>query len=108
LLPLALVGLWALARAAGTVLLILIAASTFALILNPLVKQLSRRGVPRGLAILLVYLGLLAALAGIGILLANPVSTQVARFEHNVPSIIRQANHDLASVQHFLNRHGIR
>ena len=108
LLPLALVGLWALARAAGTVLLILVAASTFALILNPLVKQLSRRGIPRGLAILLVYLGLLAALTGIGILLANPVSTQVARFEHNVPSIIRQANHDLASVQHFLNRHGIK
>ncbi len=108
LLPLALVGLWALARAAGTVLLVLIAASTFALILNPLVKRLGRGGVPRGLAILLVYLGLLAVLAGIGVLLANPVGTQVVRFEHNVPSIIRQANHDLANVQHFFNTHGIK
>src|SRR6059058_2309287 len=60
LLPLALLGLWSLARAAGTVLLILVAAATFALILNPLVKMLSRRGIPRGLSILLVYLGLLA------------------------------------------------
>src|SRR6516225_5829467 len=48
LLPLAIVGLWALARAAGTVLLILVAASTFALILNPVVKMINRRGIPRG------------------------------------------------------------
>src|SRR5205085_12577882 len=38
LLPLARIGLWALARAAGPVLLILMAASTLALILNPLVQ----------------------------------------------------------------------
>jgi predicted PurR-regulated permease PerM len=108
MLPLAILGLWALARAAGTVLLILVAASTFALILNPLVRKLARRGVPRGLAILLVYVALFAALAGVGILLSNPVGTQVARFERNVPSIIKQANHDLANFQNFLNRHGIR
>jgi predicted PurR-regulated permease PerM len=107
-LPLALLGLWALARAAGPVLLILIAASTFALILNPLVKILERRGVPRGLSILLTYVALFAVLAGVGLLLSNPVSTQVERFADNVPSIIRHANHDLANFQRFLNRHGIR
>lgn len=108
MLPLFLLALWALARAAGTVLLILVAASTFALILNPLVKLLHRRRVPRGLAILLVYVGLLAALVGIGILLANPVSTQVSDFQHNLPSIIHQANHDLANIQNWLTRHGIK
>jgi predicted PurR-regulated permease PerM len=108
LLPLAIVGLWALARAAGTVLLILIAASTIALILNPLVKTLARRGIPRGLAILLVYLGILAALVGLGILLANTVSGQVANFEHNVPSFIKNANHELANVQRWLDQHGIK
>jgi predicted PurR-regulated permease PerM len=108
LLPLALLGLWALARAAGPVLLILIAAGTGALILNPLVKMLERRRVPRGLAILVVYVGMFAALAGLGILLADPVSTQVNRFAKDVPSFIRRANHDLADVQSFLNRHGIR
>jgi predicted PurR-regulated permease PerM len=108
LLPLAIVGLWALARSAGTVLLILVAAVIFALILNPVVRILNRRGVPRGLAIFLVYLGLLAALVGIGILLANTVSDQVANFEHNVPSIIRSANHELSNVQKWLNQHGIK
>jgi putative heme transporter len=108
LLPLALLGLWALARAAGPVLLILIAAATFALILNPLVRMLVRRGLPRGLSILLVYLALFAVLGGVGVLLSNPVSTQVANFERNVPSIIKQANHDLANFQSFLDHHGIK
>jgi predicted PurR-regulated permease PerM len=108
LLPLALLGLWALARAAGPVLLILIAASTVALILNPLVKMLERGRVPRGLAILAVYVGILAALVGVGILLADPVSTQVNRFAQAVPGVIKNANHDLANFQTFLNRHGIK
>ncbi len=107
LLPLSLLGLWALARAAGPVLLILIAASTGALILNPMVKVLERGRVRRGLAIFLVYAGLVAFLVGIGILLANPVSTQVTRFANAVPGDIRRANHDLANFQHFLNRNGI-
>jgi predicted PurR-regulated permease PerM len=108
LLPLALLGLWALARAAGPVLLILIAASTVALILNPLVKILQRAGLSRGLAILSVYVGLFAALGGLGVLLSSPVSTQVNHFAHNVPSLVKRANRDLANIQHWLNGHGIR
>jgi predicted PurR-regulated permease PerM len=108
LLPLALLGLWALARAAGPVLLILLAASTIALILNPLVKMLERRRVPRGLAILVVYLCGFAAIGGVGVLLANPISTQVNRFSNDVPHLVKKANHDLANVQKFLNRHGIK
>jgi putative heme transporter len=107
-LPLAILGLWALARAAGPVLLILVAASTGALILNPLVKRLQRARIHRGLAILLVYLALFATLIGIGILLANPISTQVNRFAKDVPHFVHQANHDLANLQHWLNKHGIK
>src|SRR6185437_2095587 len=64
LLPLALLGLWALARAAGSVLLILTVAGVIALILAPIVRFLERI-LPRGLAILIVYFGGFAALAGI-------------------------------------------
>jgi predicted PurR-regulated permease PerM len=106
LLPIALLGLWALARAAGSVLLILIVASLIALILAPLVRVLSRR-LPRGLAILLVYLGGIAVLVGVGVLLASPVSTQISHFKANLPSIIAGANRDLANVQNWLNQHGI-
>ncbi len=107
LLPIALLGLWALARAAGPVLLILIAASTIALILNPLVSMMERRQTPRGLAILAVYVGGLAILGGVGVLLSNPVSTQISRFQHDVPQLVHQANHDLSNVQNWLDRQGI-
>jgi len=106
LLPIGLLGLWALARASGTVLLILVIASVIALILNPLVKMLERV-MPRGLAILLVYVGGFAVIGGIGVALANPVSTQVSRFSNDVPKFVHTANHDLANLQTWLNHHGI-
>jgi predicted PurR-regulated permease PerM len=108
LLPIGLLALWALARAAGTVLLILLAAATIALILNPLVKMIERRRLPRGLAILLIYVGGFAALGGIGVLLSDPVSTQVSRLEKDVPHFVKQANRELDNVQRWLNRNGIK
>jgi predicted PurR-regulated permease PerM len=106
LLPIALLGLWALARASGSVLLVLIVASMVALILAPVVRLLERR-IPRGLAILLVYVGGFSLLAGVGVLLASPVTSQITHFEHNVPTIVRHANHSLDNFQRWLDRHGI-
>jgi predicted PurR-regulated permease PerM len=108
LLPLVLLGIWALARAAGTVFLILVIASVVALILNPLVRMLERIKVPRGLAIATVYLGWVAVIVGIGVALSEPVSTQVSHFQNDVPSLTRQANRDLANLQKFLDNHGIK
>jgi predicted PurR-regulated permease PerM len=107
LLPLALLGLWALARAAGPVLLILIAASVIALILNPVVRLLER-AMPRGIAIALIYVAGFGALVGVGVLLSDPISTQVNRFANDVPHIVDRANHDLANFQKWLNQHGIK
>jgi predicted PurR-regulated permease PerM len=105
-LPLALLGLWALARASGSVLLVLVVAAVVALILAPSVRLLER-WIPRGLAILLVYIGGFALIAGIGVALASPVASQITHFEHNVPDITRHANHQLDNFQKFLNDHGI-
>ena len=55
LLPLALLGLWELARASGTLFLVLVIACLVALILAPPVRIL-HQVMPRGLAILSVYL----------------------------------------------------
>jgi predicted PurR-regulated permease PerM len=91
-LPLALLGLWALARAAGKVLLIFIVAAVIALILNPAVAFLQRSRLPRGLAVLAVYLAFFLTLTGIGVLLANPISNQVRTFTHNLPTLRNEAN----------------
>jgi predicted PurR-regulated permease PerM len=107
LLPLALLALWALAKAAGKVLVIFIVAGLIALILNPAVAFLHRSRLPRGLAVLVVYLGFFVTLAGIGFLLANPISNQVLTFSDNLPHIVNEANRTIATAQNELDRHGI-
>jgi predicted PurR-regulated permease PerM len=106
-LPLALLALYAIAKASGTVLLLFTTAAIIALILNPLVASLQRLHLPRGLAILLVYLGFAAALTLAGVLLANPVSDQVSTLRDDLPSITDSANERLADVQAYFDRKGI-
>jgi predicted PurR-regulated permease PerM len=108
LLPIALLALWALARAAGKVLLVFVVAALIALILNPLVAFLQRRTrLPRGLAVLTVYLAFFLTLAGVGFLLANPISNQVRTFTNNLPHIVNEANGQIESFQGYLNKHGV-
>ena len=107
LLPLALLGLWELGHAIGTVMVVLVGAAVVALILNPLAKQLQRL-VPRGMAIVLSYLTILLIFAAIGALLSTPVSDQLTHFSNNFPAFVKRVNHDLLNVQHFFDNHGIK
>lgn len=106
-LPLGLLGLWELAKAAGSVLMIFIVAGLIALILNPAVSFLQRRRLPRGLAVLAVYLGFFLALAGIGVAVANPISNQVRTFSDNLPHLVDEANKQIATFQSELNKQDI-
>jgi predicted PurR-regulated permease PerM len=107
LLPLTLLALWALARAAGKVLVIFVVAAVIALILNPVVAFLQRPRVPRGLAVLAVYLAFFLTLTGIGFLLANPISKQVQSFSRNLPHLSTEANKTIEGFQRSLNRSGL-
>lgn len=107
LLLVALLAAWAVARAAGPVLLIFLIAGVIALILNPLVKLLERRSLPHGVAVFAVYIGLLAALVGVAGLLANPVSNQVQNFQHDVPQLVDDATQSLDDLQRWLDDKGI-
>ncbi len=107
LLPLAVLAVWALAKAAGKVLLIFVVAAVIALILNPAVAFLQRSRLPRGLAVLAVYLGFFLTLAGIGLLLANPISNQVRVFTHSLPHLVNEANLTILNLQGDLHRVGL-
>jgi predicted PurR-regulated permease PerM len=98
---------YALAKAAGPVLLLFLTAAVIALILNPLVAAVQRGRVPRGLAILFVYLAFFATLAVLGTLLSNPIADQFSTFRDDVPSIVRSANDRLADVQDYFDRKNI-
>jgi predicted PurR-regulated permease PerM len=104
LLPIALLALWVVAKAAGKVLMMFIVAAIIALILNPLVAFLQRAGVRRGLAVLAVYVGFFLVVTGGGYLLAQPIAEQVHTFAHDVPHIVSKANRGIVNLQHFLNR----
>src|SRR5579875_1836366 len=67
-LPLLIVALWLLAHAAGKVIELFIVAGIIALVLNPLVSAIQRLGLPRGLAVLAVYLGFFLLVAAVGYL----------------------------------------
>ncbi len=106
-LPIALLALWALANVASPVLVLFVVAGLIALILNPAVAFLQRRHLPRGLAVLAVFLGFFVGLAGIGFLVANPISNQVKTFSNNLPHLVDEANEQIASFQKELNKRGI-
>ena len=107
MLPLAVLALWALARAAGPVVLIFIVAAVIALILNPLVKIVRRGRMPRGLAIAVVYVGFFLAVGGAIALLVNPVANQVQSLQREFPRLIDSANASLADFQGWLDDRGI-
>jgi predicted PurR-regulated permease PerM len=106
-LPIALLAVWGLLSAAGSVLLIFIVAALIALILNPAVAFLQRRRLPRGLAVLAVYLGFFVVIGGVGFGVANPISSQVQKFANNLPHLVDEANEQIASLQHTLNKDGL-
>ncbi len=106
-LPLAIIAVYLVARAAGPVLLLFLVAGVIALILNPIVTFLQRRRVPRGLSIFLVYAGLFALFVLGGYLLSSPVADQAREFQQDVPNIIDSANESLADLQGTFDDNGI-
>jgi predicted PurR-regulated permease PerM len=106
-LPVILLALWALARAAGVVLLVFIVAAVIALILNPIVTVVQRARVPRGLSVALVYLGFFAVLSIGGYFLSGPIADQVRSFQRDVPQFVDDANASLADLQRTFDDEGI-
>jgi predicted PurR-regulated permease PerM len=107
LLPLALLGLFEIAKAAGWVFVVLLAAAVIALILNPLAKRL-QRAMPRGLAIVGSYLVVALCFALVIGVLVEPVANEISHVAGNIPSFVHKANQELQSIQRFLDRHKIK
>jgi predicted PurR-regulated permease PerM len=105
--PLAVLAVYAVAKAAGVVLLLFLTAAVIALILTPLVSAVQGARLPRGPAIFVVLGAFLLTLAAAGAVLANPIADQFSAFRADVPSIVDSANESLADVQEEFDRRGI-
>jgi predicted PurR-regulated permease PerM len=106
-LPLAIVGLVALLEAAGPIVLLFTIAAIVAMLLNPFVMILRRRGVPRGLAVLITWMSVVLVVVGVAILLANPIADQVTTFRNSVPQLVDDATKSLDNLQAWLDDNGI-
>ena len=81
--------LWLLGQA-GTGLVPFVFALVLAYLLTPLVDRLARR-MPRAVAILLVYLAVIALLVGAGLLIIPGLVAQIRDFTTNSPRYLEQA-----------------
>jgi putative heme transporter len=106
-LPLAILGLYELARAVGSLVVVLIGAGVISIILNPMVKVFRRR-MPHGFAILLGWIVIWLVMALVIAILASPLTAQLSHISSNFPEWVRKANHSIDSIQRFLNQHGLK
>src|SRR5437016_5291168 len=114
-LPLLLLALWVVAGAVRHVLFLFLVATLIALLLDPVVKGISRLRVPRGLSVAIVYLAFVAALIVAIIALTVVVVDQTKKAAHRLNAYFTQpegryrstADRDVDRFQHWLNTHGL-
>jgi predicted PurR-regulated permease PerM len=73
---------------ARSVIILIVVALFLAVGLNPVVEALTRRGVPRGFAIAIVFVVVIGAFAGFGFAVVPPVIEQTNAFVKELPSYL--------------------
>ncbi|WP_240506074.1 AI-2E family transporter [Thermoactinospora rubra] len=76
--------------AIGSVLVLIVVSLFLAIGLNPAVEWLERRGLPRPLAISMVFAGVIAFFVGFGVAIVPPLTTQTAEFVDQFPGYIAE------------------
>ena len=82
-----------------SLIVVLMIAIVIAATLAPIIKAANKLGIPRWLSVILVYLGLIATLTGVGLLIGPTVAEQIERLIRKLPSyleILRSLIEDLA------------
>jgi predicted PurR-regulated permease PerM len=116
-LPLFLLLLWAVAGAVRHVIFLFLVAGLIALLLNPLVRGVTRFWIPRGLGVAIVYLLFAGLVAAASIALGAVVVDQTRSASHRVDDYFTNehgqppqthAERDVDRFQVWLNHHGLR
>ena len=84
ILGLLLILLWQL----RSLIIVLMVAIVIAATLAPIIKAAHKLGIPRWLSVLLVYLGLIATLTGIGLIIGPTVVEQIQRLIRKLPTYL--------------------
>ena len=114
-LPVGLLVVWMLAGTLGHVLFLFLASAVIAFLLNPLVRDLQRMRLPRGLAVALVLLTFSAAVAFVALALGGVVVDQTRSATERVDDYVTVADtagktgaeQDIDRLQSWLDTHGL-
>jgi predicted PurR-regulated permease PerM len=114
-LPVGLLIIWMLAGLLGHVLFLFLTASVIAFLLNPLVRDLKRTRLPRGLAVATVFLVFAGALSFIVLALGSVVVDQARSATERIDAYLTLqsaggstgAEQDIDRLQAWLDRHGL-
>lgn len=103
------VGLWGALTSLQSIIIIIVLSLFIALGLNPMVEWLTRRGVPRGVAVFLVMIGVLLVVGLAATALLPVVSSQGTLLYKNAPVYVQSLrdNEQLANLDaqyHFISR----
>ena len=114
--PLLLLLIWSVAGAVRHVIFLFLVAGLIALLLNPLVRGITRIWVPRGLGVAIVYLLFAGLVAAASIALGTVVVDQTRSSSHRIDVYFTNehgqppqthAERDVDRLQNWLNHHGL-
>lgn len=100
---------WYLAKAvvgASQVIVLVVVSMFLAVGLNPIVERLMRRGLTRGLAVLVVTVGVLAVFVGFIAAIAPPLATQTTDLIASVPDTLESLRHN-RSIERLDEQYGV-
>jgi predicted PurR-regulated permease PerM len=114
-LPVGLLLVWMLAGLLGHVLFLFLVSAVIAFLLNPLVRDLQRVRLPRGLAVALVFLLFAAAVTFVALALGSVVVDQTRSATSRIDDYVTVesgggktgAEQDIDRLQHWLDTHGL-
>jgi predicted PurR-regulated permease PerM len=116
-LPLLLLLIWTVAGAVRHVVFLFLVAGLVALLLNPIVRGITRMRIPRGLGVAIVYLAFASLLVALSIALGTVVVDQTKSASHRVDTYFTvdhgqagrtHAERDVDRLQHWLNTHHLK
>ena len=87
-----------------TIILYAVVAGFIALLLSPAVHLVQRSGVPRSVAVTIVFVVALVVFLGVVILFTAPLVSAVTHFAKTLPTLVRQAKHGHGPIGHLLRR----
>jgi predicted PurR-regulated permease PerM len=114
-LPVGLLLIWMLAGLLGHVLFLFLVSSVIAFLLNPVVRDLQRMRLPRGLAVALVFLLFATAVAVVALALGSVVVDQTRSAAKRIDDYVTVTNgsgrtgaeRDIDRLQEWLDTHGL-